>query len=149
MDKYCNSCMQTLSVSMFAFRNKQKQTYQPYCNDCRRLKSKTHYLANKKSIIERSVRNSQKKHSWFRDIKKKLSCYVCGENDYVCLDFHHIDPSTKLFAVSEDVRNYSKRAILEEISKCACLCANCHRKHHANRLEVPLVKLDITQVYEI
>ena len=54
----------------------------------------------------------------------------------------------RLSSKNEIICNSSLKTIINEINKCACLCANCHRKAHAGRLNAPLVKLDITQVYE-
>ena len=33
-------------------------------------------------------------------------------------------------------RKNSKESILKEIQKCVCLCANCHRKVHASKIEL-------------
>lgn len=60
----------------------------------------------------------------------KTPCVVCGESDTRVIDFHHLDPSTKLFTLGSKVRG--SRALVEaEAAKCACLCANCHRRFHA------------------
>jgi len=42
------------------------------------------------------------------------------------MDFHHRDPSTKSFSVSQ-TRHYSLAVTLAEIEKCDLYCANCHR----------------------
>ncbi len=47
----------------------------------------------------------------------------------VCYDFHHIGDKTD--DVSTMIRNNLKlETILEEVSKCELLCANCHRIRH-------------------
>ena len=149
MLKYCNLCKEDKPLFNFAFKNKAKQTLQPYCNVCRRQKAKEHYEANKKHIVARSIANNITSRKWYGQLKHKLACCVCGEDESVCLDFHHIDPKTKKFEISGIGRSKSKKTLIEEINKCACLCANCHRKHHAGKLNASLVKLDITQIYEI
>lgn len=65
-------------------------------------------------------------------LKANLKCVRCGENHPGCLDFHHRDPETKLFAISKGVgrANKSWESIQAEINKCDVLCANCHRKEH-------------------
>ena len=61
--------------------------------------------------------------------KLGIWCAHCGENDYRCLDFHHIDPSTKSFSIgNQEARSF--QSILKEIQKCIVLCSNCHRKEH-------------------
>ena len=43
-------------------------------------------------------------------------------------DFHHTDPSTKVANISNLCMDKRKDSIiLNEISKCILLCANCHR----------------------
>ena len=78
---------------------------------------------------------SQKKRRQRR--KKELveaaggRCVDCGYAASVAaLEFHHRDPSTKLFEVGQ----FSARALSrlqDEVSKCDLLCANCHRQRHA------------------
>lgn len=58
---------------------------------------------------------------------KSGGCVVCGEKTIVCLDFHHVDPTEKEYAISSI--SSMKRTILES-AKCVILCSNCHRKFH-------------------
>lgn len=47
------------------------------------------------------------------------------------LDYHHVDPSTKIDTVANLARNGRKWiTIKEEIDKCLLLCVMCHRKYH-------------------
>lgn len=65
-------------------------------------------------------------------------CCVCGYNKCLhALDFHHINPEDKEFTLSSK-HNISTAAVLEELKKCALLCANCHREFHAGELDVDL-----------
>lgn len=69
---------------------------------------------------------------WLDEYKQTLKCSVCEESCWVCLDFHHVDPSTKDKPLSVIVRSASTiEKVKEELAKCVVLCANCHRKHHA------------------
>ena len=71
--------------------------------------------------------------AWWRELKSTLRCEECGESAPECLHFHHIDPATKSFNVSDAASNgRSKSAVLAELTKCRVLCANCHLKHHWN-----------------
>ena len=66
-------------------------------------------------------------------------CITCGyKRCMAALDFHHRDPNTKEFLVSQRaarVRLGSEgkraKALEIEILKCDLLCANCHREIHA------------------
>lgn len=68
----------------------------------------------------------------------KTECEICGYNkSKSALEFHHIDNSTKLFNIARFAsgRVWSKKVkqlIDEEVKKCRCLCANCHREQHRN-----------------
>lgn len=45
------------------------------------------------------------------------------------LEFHHKDPTTKLFNLSAaNMRRYSLEEVLAEVAKCELVCANCHRE---------------------
>lgn len=70
------------------------------------------------------------------DRKKKAieykggKCQKCGyDKHYGALEFHHINPSEKDCDWSKlRLKNWSK--IKEELDKCICVCANCHREIH-------------------
>ena len=69
---------------------------------------------------------------------KKDPCLFCGEDEKVCIDFHHIDDNTKSFEVAQAISKYRNFDIIQqEIDKCVCLCANCHRKLHAGLFSLP------------
>lgn len=54
-------------------------------------------------------------------------CQICGYNRSPrALGFHHLDPATKSFTLSDQARTYSLARQREEAAKCALLCANCH-----------------------
>lgn len=76
------------------------------------------------------IRRRLERRIWFDDIKKKHFCSRCGEGDYRCLQFHHIN-GRKTDTVSKLVgMALSKDTILAEIAKCIVVCANCHSKIH-------------------
>src|SRR5690606_24931558 len=68
------------------------------------------------------------RYKWFRQ------CAYCEENEPRALQFHHIDPSTKSFNIS-NATDYPLAAVKAEMDKCELICANCHFKLHANRLD--------------
>ena len=83
----------------------------------------------KKCYYERKIPRLKDIRKWFRGYKETLKCKHCGNSDHRVLEFHHI--SNKNFTISNAVvRGYAKEKILEEISKCIVLCANCHRIVH-------------------
>lgn len=54
-------------------------------------------------------------------------CQLCGYDRYVgALQFHHIDPAEKQFALSFQGVTLSLERFRAEAGKCALLCSNCH-----------------------
>ena len=82
------------------------------------------------------VRNRDKKiKAWLKEYKSSLKCEKCDENHPACLEFHHINPSEKKFAIGRINDYLSWRMLKTEIAKCRVLCANCHRKEHYEQRE--------------
>ncbi|MCU4972228.1 hypothetical protein OB955_05700 [Halobacteria archaeon AArc-m2/3/4] len=80
---------------------------------------------------ERSLRRRSRLRSWLNERKRERGCSRCGVDTVACLDFHHIDESSKEMAVGRMVTyGYGKDALRDELEKCAVLCANCHRMAH-------------------
>jgi hypothetical protein len=71
-------------------------------------------------------------------------CAVCGYNrSVVNLHFHHVDPRTKLFAISV-ATGKSIAAYREEAKKCVLVCANCHGEIEAGLIESPRPQHELT-----
>lgn len=64
-------------------------------------------------------------------------CQICGYNKCVdALSFHHLDPLTKLFAISGSrLLSNSLESLISEAEKCALLCHNCHTEVHSGIIE--------------
>lgn len=102
--------------------------------------STRHYYRNKDNGIvekktERTNRYTKKKKERCDSIKERNGCQICGEDEPCCLVFHYVNPDDKEYTVSTMFRRYSIEKIINEISKCAILCANCHRKYHAGSID--------------
>jgi hypothetical protein len=65
-------------------------------------------------------------------VKHKGSiCEKCNQEfHYVAFDFHHQDPSQKLFPLSQRHMSRVWDDLITEADKCHLLCANCHRVVH-------------------
>lgn len=98
--------------------------------------AKQHYKENKKSYVESSKLARQKKREWYNNIMKDKYCERCKESDPIVLEWHHKDPSKKMMEIGDMITRRGKKSILEEMDKCVCLCANCHRRtHHELRIQ--------------
>lgn len=58
-------------------------------------------------------------------------CSICNYNKCIAaLHFHHIDPKTKSFGLSQSGLTKSLSKMKQEADKCIILCANCHAETH-------------------
>ena len=95
-------------------------------------KRSTRYrVENSKQINNRKRGTQKEKREWVDNIKKEQKCFICKEDRWYCLVFHHMDPKNKIFGIANAISGgYSKEEISKEIEKCIVLCANCHREFH-------------------
>lgn len=108
-------------------KNTPEQTRETRRRQKERRKGTASYALERERAREKKrVKGLAIKNSIMRD-----GCILCGENEIACLDFHHIDPETKEYSVSQLLRTGSFSRAASEIEKCIVLCANCHRKLHA------------------
>jgi L-lactate utilization protein LutB len=100
----------------------------------RRQIAKRWYAKHRETHINRVTERKKRLREELNEYKKTLKCVDCGEDEPHCLDFHHIDPTTKDGHPANMPTNKSwttKRLIQYLQETCIVLCANCHRKHHA------------------
>ncbi len=97
----------------------------------------------KQKEYQRNWASKKGPNSWLQkkiellDSRKNVPCQSCGEqHPPCCMDLHHLNPSDKKYEISYLKKNGSIKLLEEELNKCVCLCALCHRKIHANLLEI-------------
>ena len=119
----CRICHITKPISEYHKDKRNRLGIVSLCKPCANQKTKE----NQTPAYRRQYRLKQKQR--LLDYKKALWCQHCGEADWRCLDFHHLDRSQKKFSIgAQECRSF--KSILNEIAKCVVLCANCHRKEH-------------------
>ena len=94
-----------------------------------RLKRKKYADTSRGRLVEQKARanHRERRRQYFFEYKEGLSCVYCGEDNPLCIDMDHIDPSTKKFTPSMAVTNgTSWNQVLEELAKCQPVCRNCH-----------------------
>lgn len=137
MKKCCSKCLQEKDFSEFRKDKSRPDGVTPWCKVCAREFYRSQYstkYGDKYAIASKDRRSKQV--ALLEEYKNNLQCIVCGEEENVCLEFHHIDPSQKEFQVGNAIgRSWEK--ILDEIRKCVCLCSNCHKKVHAEKIKLP------------
>jgi hypothetical protein len=63
-------------------------------------------------------------------------CALCGYDRHLgALQFHHVDPSQKRFAIASVGTALSLERARAEVAKCILLCANCHAEVEGGLIE--------------
>lgn len=81
--------------------------------------------------------NADYRRARYREIRDQLveemggKCVKCGSTE--ALEFHHVDPSTKVDRLARLIAHKGLAIILAEAEKCELLCAPCHDEHHSTR----------------
>jgi hypothetical protein len=83
-----------------------------------------------KSMRSRLARQHRNRHYIYNYLREH-PCAECGEADPVVLDFDHLRDKSRDVAVLAKVSGRAN--LVAEIAKCRVLCANCHRRHTAER----------------
>ena len=139
--KTCPKCGETKPVAEYRTNKKQPDGLYRVCKPCCKIYEQKAYRKNPKKYLADSSQRREKYVREFTEHKSTLSCKSCGESRYWVIDFHHVDPSTKLFNIADRMYSSPLPTIMPEIAKCVTLCRNCHYEfHHLERTEQ--IKLD-------
>ena len=130
--KVCVRCGVERPISEFYRSKRNKSGYYPYCKSCNSALNKKWRKSHKKLCGVYSKRNTDKRTKIWKEYKRGLKCIKCGESHSACLDFHHRNPDEKQFDIGGAFWEKSIERVINEITKCDVLCANCHRKLHYN-----------------
>ena len=80
---------------------------------------------------------------WRRNTRRRLieefggACAICGFDEPVSLEFHHLDRETKAFGFAARGITRSYESLRAEAEKCVLLCSNCHAQVEAGTLVPP------------
>lgn len=112
--KVCDSCKIEKDVSEFYKHRNRPDGLNQSCKVC-----------HSKRMVELNKKKRAKRISLVEEFKK-VPCACCGlEFGTYAMQFHHTDPSTKVNEVSQMLMG-KLEDLLNEISKCVVVCANCH-----------------------
>jgi hypothetical protein len=106
--------------------NKRKEYYESHREQISAY-SKQWWIKNREKGTEYNAMRCKQSREFLWTLKEP--CVKCGEERKCSIDFHHIDPSKKSFALSS-VSHKSEEAVRLEKEKCVCLCKNCHSEFH-------------------
>lgn len=137
--KLCSTCRTLKPLSEFRWRNKSKGIYSSSCRICQQTKAKIKWHSDaefRDQTMNQRQSRLDRNRQFLLDYMSDKACVECGESDVRCLDFDHIKRSDKKNLVTALIRStYSIETIMDEISKCQILCANCHRKRTYSQLK--------------
>lgn len=105
-----------------------------------KVRHKEYYYNNKEKMCEKSKQKYILYKCQWDNILSKIYiqlhyyvCKVCGDEKF---EFHHINPNTKKFTISQFVgmkRKPTEKRIVDvirELKRCIPLCRPCHQKLH-------------------
>lgn len=96
-------------------------------------KRETRRYQDRREYLIKAVAKRRKKVREMAVAYKGGSCNRCGYNKCLeALEFHHLEPAHKDFAISQRGHSRSWERVRKELDKCVMLCANCHREIHAS-----------------
>ena len=107
-------------------RQRERERYQQN-RDKRRAQVSEYYKNNKELVKAREARYRAESAVIIAEARD-VPCADCGHKfPPICMQFHHLDPSTK----TGDVRSMGHPTrVKREIEKCIVICANCHCIRH-------------------
>lgn len=151
MEKRCNKCGQVLPIEMFYKDRYTKDGHAYTCRECQLEQVKDYRKRNRDKVKTYQVAYREKNRKRQETERKnkynalKTPCVKCGEDRPWVIQFHHIDPSTKSFNITEG--GSKNRDIETEVKKCVCLCSNCHDEFHYFYGKVPTFPKESLEEY--
>ncbi len=133
--KICCMCKKEKNFDEFYKNITRSSGIQNYCKQCNTEYVRRRYLANKVLYRERNRRLRLELRDFVDDLKRGRVCVDCG----ICyspwiMDFHHLGDKDRAVSIMVTAM-CGREKLMEEISKCELVCANCHRDrtHKKNR----------------
>jgi hypothetical protein len=117
--------------------HKRGNGYQWICKLCRKGVDREYYQKDPQRHWDLRRRRREELLAWFRTLKEERPCVDCEQTfHFAAMQWDHIG-TDKVANVSDMVfRGFSKKRILNEITKCELVCANCHAlRTHLRHLE--------------
>ena len=132
--KQCSVCKEFKELDEFYKAARRKDGRQSACKGCHAVQA-DNSMKKKPEKYSAIRRQSYKKAvARYKEWKEHYSCSFCNEDESVCLELHHKDPSQKEFQISK-LRNAKWEKFIDEVNKCVVVCSNCHRKIHAGLID--------------
>ena len=125
----CSACGESYPLTTEFFYRKRVDGLSGWCRDCEKAKAREYQRANKDRKRELALVRYRRNVELVANLRSS-PCQDCGlEHTPSINHFHHRDPASKLFKLS-DPSTKSEARILAEAAKCDLLCPNCHALRH-------------------
>ena len=103
------------------------------CSNCHAIEEsklkKTKGYSDKSALIRNRLNNIKKKLINLKGDKCN-KCNITFNEVLRMFEFHHRDPSQKLFNISDKNLQKGWKIVVKESEKCDLLCGNCHHETH-------------------
>lgn len=135
--KICTKCEIEKEEFEFHKRANIPSGLKSWCKECSKKHEQNKSDEEKKKRYKQiKVSDKARKLKLFEKLKEYTTenngCKICGELDYVVLEFDHRDRKEKSFTIANAVgKAMSWDKLIVELKKCDILCANCHRRKTA------------------
>ena len=93
---------------------------------------RAHYKANRERLIADTTARNKATVARRRELLREFPCRACGPDEPDVIQWHHYNPSTKVFEIFRTA--WPEEKFWNEVIKCVPLCANCHLKIHKDLL---------------
>ena len=153
---YCNNiCKEEYRIFKCSLYEPTEEEQYKSCSRCRQNKHISEFVGGRSYLC--NYCSSKYRKEYQREVKemcviyKGNRCEVCGYNKCnASLDFHHLDPSKKDFAISTIKAGELTEKLKMELDKCILICSNCHREYHfKNRMRADGIDERKPPEYEI
>jgi hypothetical protein len=99
-----------------------------YCRECRCAYDRRYYRERGRAArLARSRARVDAARAWMASIKRDGPCADCGRVFPVwVMHWDHLPGYEKIGCISDLVRSRRRTLVVEELTKCELVCANCH-----------------------
>jgi len=124
MKQHCGGCRKTKPIAEF---HRRGSGWQSLCKTCRREYDAKYWRRTRVDRIQLRKVYRRELMAWYRALKSG-PCVDCGSTfHHAAMHWDHLPGMSKRREVSNMVlRGFRRKTILDEISKCDLVCANCH-----------------------
>lgn len=118
----------------------KEYSQRPEVAERHRQRNAASYLKNREKVLTRQANRRKERLTVINEIALRYGCqnkdckWSSDFNPWQ-LDFHHLDPSTKVIEVAK-LESSSWTRINTEVNKCVVLCKNCHANVHHGEVVV-------------